>query len=124
MTARAGRRPVPAGYQLRVNGHLGDHWSPWFDQLTVTRDSDGTTSLSGLICDQAQLHGLLTRIRDLGLTLISLRVIDPADTADHKPEPVNDQNVTGEDNANPANAGRAASHTGPIPSRPGVRGVG
>ena len=91
MTAGAGRRPVPAGYQLRVDGHLGDHWSSWFDQLTVTRDSDGTTSLSGLVCDQAQLHGLLTRIRDLGLTLISLQVIDPTDRGEDEPGSVNGQ---------------------------------
>jgi hypothetical protein len=70
-------RPVPAGYQLRVAGHLDDHWSPWFGDLTLTHESDGTTSLSGFVSDQAQLHGLLMKVRDLGVTLISVEVIDP-----------------------------------------------
>ena len=62
----------PAAYQLRVEGHLDDHWSPWFGHLTLTHDDDGTTSLTGVLVDQAELHGLLTKIRDLGITLISV----------------------------------------------------
>jgi hypothetical protein len=73
------KRPTPAGYRLRVDGYLDDHWSAWFENLTVTRDSDGTTSLSGDVCDQVQLHGLLSKIRDLGVTLISVEPIDAAD---------------------------------------------
>jgi hypothetical protein len=68
---------VPAGYRLRVDGHLDDHWSAWFGDLTLTHESDGTTSLSGLVSDQAELHGLLMKVRDLGVTLISVQVIDP-----------------------------------------------
>jgi hypothetical protein len=70
-------RRVPAGYQLRVAGHLDDHWSPWFGDLTLTHEDDGTTSLSGSVADQAELHGLLMKVRDLGITLISVEVIDP-----------------------------------------------
>ena len=73
------RGPVPAGYRLRVAEHLDDHWSAWFGDLTLTRESDGTTSLSGAVADQAELHGLLRKVRDLGVTLISLEVIDPSD---------------------------------------------
>ena len=74
------KRQAPAGYRIRVEGHLEQRWSAWFDDLTVTRESDGTTCLSGAVTDQAELHGLLMRIRDLGITLISVEVIDPPDT--------------------------------------------
>ena len=72
------KRQMPAGYRLRVDGHLDDHWSPWFGDLTLTHEDDGTTSLTGVVSDQAELHGLLTKIRDLGVTLISVEAIDPA----------------------------------------------
>ena len=71
------RQQAPTGYRLRVAGHLDDHWSTWFGDLTLAHESDGTTSLSGLVSDQAELHGLLTKVRDLGVTLISVAVIDP-----------------------------------------------
>ena len=71
-------RPGPTAYQLRVAGHLDQHWSPWFGDLTLAHEADGTTILTGVIADQAELHGLLTKIRDLGVTLISLAVV-PAD---------------------------------------------
>jgi hypothetical protein len=71
------KRQVPVGYRLRVAGHLDDHWSAWFGDLTLTHESDGTTSLSGFVSDQAQLHGLLMKVRDLGITLTSVEVIDP-----------------------------------------------
>ena len=69
---------APAGYQLRVAGHLDDHWSAWFGDLTLTHEGDGTTSLTGVVSDQAELHWLLMKVRDLGVTLISVAVIDPA----------------------------------------------
>ena len=75
MSAAAGQ-PGPHRYQLRVVGHLGCHWSPWLGDLTLTQHHDGTTSLTGTVADQAELHGLLTRIRDLGVPLLSLTVID------------------------------------------------
>ena len=68
----------PAVYQLRVAGLLDQHWSAWFGGLTVTHEDDGSTSLTGAVTDQAELHGLLTKIRDLGVTLISVTVVDPA----------------------------------------------
>jgi hypothetical protein len=58
-------------YQLRLEGHLDQHWSTWFG-LTLTHESDGTTTLRGPIADQAELHGLLGKIRNLGATLISI----------------------------------------------------
>jgi len=72
-------RQVPDGYQIRVDGHLDDHWSAWFGDLTLAHESDGTTSLSGAVADQAELHGLLRKVRDLGVTLISVEIIDPSD---------------------------------------------
>ncbi|CAI3796855.1 hypothetical protein [Pseudarthrobacter sp. MM222] len=73
------RSHVPHGYRLRVDGHLPDHWSAWFGCLTLARENDGTTSLSGPVTDQAALHGLLTKIRDLGILLISVEPIDATD---------------------------------------------
>jgi hypothetical protein len=70
------KRQVPAGYQLRVDGHLDRSWSSWFDDLTLTHEEDGTTTLTGSISDQAELHGLLAKIRDLGVTLISVEAVD------------------------------------------------
>ena len=67
----------PARYQLRVVGLLDEHWSPWFSGLTVTHDDDGHTSLTGAVADQAELHGLLAKIRDLGVPLVSVTVLDP-----------------------------------------------
>jgi hypothetical protein len=72
------RRQAPALYQLRVDGHLDVRWSAWFGDLTLTQEADGTTSFTGVVSDQAELHGLLIKIRDLGVTLISVAVIDPA----------------------------------------------
>ena len=64
--------PAPAGYVVRVSGHLDPHWSARFSGLTLAHDADGTTTLTGAVADQAALHGILTRIRDLGVTLISV----------------------------------------------------
>ena len=61
--------------ELRVRGHLDEHWSTWFGGLALTREVDGTTTLRGTVTDQADLNGLLTRIRDLGVTLVSLSTI-------------------------------------------------
>jgi hypothetical protein len=59
-------------YEIRLAGHLDDHWSTWFGALTLTHHGDGTTAIRGPVTDQAELHGLLARVRDLGATLISL----------------------------------------------------
>ena len=64
--------PAPTHYELRLGGHLGAHWSGWFDGLTLTHHDDGTTTLRGVVTDQAELHGVLAKVRDLGVTLISV----------------------------------------------------
>jgi hypothetical protein len=63
----------PATYEIRVAGHLDDHWSAALGDLTITHLSDGTTRLTGQVVDQALLHSVLTRIRDLGLSLLVVR---------------------------------------------------
>jgi hypothetical protein len=70
---------TPVRYQLRVAGHLDAHWAAWFDDLTLTREDDATTTLRGFVPDQAALHGLLAKVRDLGVTLLSVEVIDTPD---------------------------------------------
>jgi hypothetical protein len=62
-------------YEIRVAGHLDDHWSPWLADLTVVHHPDGTSALTGPIADQAQLHGVLAAIRDLGVRLLALRAL-------------------------------------------------
>jgi hypothetical protein len=59
-------------YEIRLRGHLEPRWADWFDGLTLTQESDGTTVLSGSVVDQAALHGLLGKVRDLGLPLIAV----------------------------------------------------
>lgn len=59
-------------YEIRVQGHLGDRWCTWFDRLSLTREPDGTTVLAGPVIDQAELHGILAKIRDLGLPLLAV----------------------------------------------------
>ncbi len=65
-------RGEPAVYQIRVKGHLSADWSAWFDGMTIAQDADGATLITGLVADQAALHGLLRKVRDLGLTLLAL----------------------------------------------------
>lgn len=67
-------------YEIRVRGHLAPRWSAWFDGLDLTRTTDGTTVISGTIVDQAALHGLLEKLRDLGIPLISLTTTPAPDT--------------------------------------------
>ena len=68
----ADRHQDPGRYEIRVHGHLDTRWAAWFDGLTLTHGSDGTTIIEGPVADQAALHGLLQKIRDLGLPLISV----------------------------------------------------
>jgi hypothetical protein len=65
----------PTRYHIRIGGHLDQRWSAWFGDLTVSHESDGTTRLSGAVTDQAALHGLLTKVRDLGVVLISVEAV-------------------------------------------------
>ena len=67
----ADHAPVPH-YEIRVDGHLGSRWAAWFDGMTLTAEDDGTTVIRGPVVDQAALHGLLQKLRDLGITLLSL----------------------------------------------------
>jgi hypothetical protein len=71
------RRPAPATarYEVRLQGHLDQRWSTWFDGLTLTREDDGTTTLRGDVVDQAGLHGVLGKVRDLGAVLISVTTV-------------------------------------------------
>ena len=59
-------------YELRIEGHLDQHWSTWFDGIAIVHQDDGTTVLRGVVTDQAELHGLLTKVRDLGAILLSV----------------------------------------------------
>jgi hypothetical protein len=59
-------------YETRIKGHLDIRWAAWFDGLSLAQDSDGTTVIRGWVADQAALHGLLTKVRNLGLPLIAV----------------------------------------------------
>src|SRR6266849_2900461 len=64
-------------YEIRLKGHLATRWAAWFDGMCLTHESDGTTILTGPAVDQAALHGLLSKVRDLGLPLIAVRQVYP-----------------------------------------------
>jgi hypothetical protein len=64
-------------YEIRVAGHLSSRWTAWFDGLTLTRADDGTTVIRGPIVDQAALHGVLQKLRDLGIPLVSVTQLRP-----------------------------------------------
>ena len=66
-----------AQYEIRVDGHLDAHWVAWFDGLSLTNEADGTTVIRSQVVDQAALHGLLHKVRDVGLPLVSVTQIDP-----------------------------------------------
>jgi hypothetical protein len=59
-------------YEIRVKGHLDPSWSDWFDEMMIIHEDTGETLLAGMLADQAALHGLLTRVRDLGIPLVSV----------------------------------------------------
>ena len=64
-------------YRIRIKGHLGREWTAWFEGLTITLEDNGDTLLTGPIVDQAALHGLLKKVRDLGLPLVSVSPVEP-----------------------------------------------
>ncbi len=64
-------------YQIRIKGHLSDQWVDWFEGLTITLEEDGDTLLTGPVVDQAALHGLLKKVRDMGLSLVSINCVEP-----------------------------------------------
>jgi hypothetical protein len=75
-------------YEIRVKGHLGSRWSAWFDGLSLTSADDGTTVIRGPVVDQAALHGLLQKLRDVGISLVSLTQL-PHDATTELPAPDN-----------------------------------
>ena len=79
--------PEPVVYQIRIKGHLGPQWADWFEGLTITLEDNGDTLLTGSVIDQAALHGLLKKVRDLGMPLLSVNRIEPgqADAPEVKP---------------------------------------
>jgi hypothetical protein len=64
-------------YQIRIKGHLGPQWTDWFEGLNITLEVDGDTLLTGPVVDQAALHGLLKKVRDMGLPLVSVSPVEP-----------------------------------------------
>ena len=76
----------PGLYEIRLKGHLNNRWADWFEGLTITLEEDGTTLLTGPVIDQAALHGVLKKVRDLGLPLVSVSPVEhgQADRSDVK----------------------------------------
>jgi hypothetical protein len=76
----------PIVYQIRIKGHLGTEWADWFEGLTITLEDNGDTLLTGPVVDQAALHGLLKKVRDLGMPLVSVSPLEngQADQSDVK----------------------------------------
>jgi hypothetical protein len=76
----------PTIYQIRIEGHLGGQWTDWFGGLTISREENGDTLLTGPVVDQAALHSLLKKVRDLGMPLLSVHRVEPgqADAPDVK----------------------------------------
>ena len=69
-------------YEIRVAGHLDGRWAEWVDGLAFTHGGDGTTTLTGLLADQAALHGVLNRMRDLGVVIVAVRRLNAADASE------------------------------------------
>jgi hypothetical protein len=65
----------PMDYQIKIKGHLSYQWTDWFEGLTITLEEDGNTLLTGTVIDQAALHGLLKKVRDLGTPLLSINSV-------------------------------------------------
>jgi hypothetical protein len=76
----------PTVYKIRIKGHLDSQWTDWFEGLTITLEENGDTILTGPVVDQAALHGLLKKVRDLGMPLVSVCPLEPgqADASDVK----------------------------------------
>jgi homoserine kinase len=79
---------APMTYAIRVEGHLDDHWATWLGGLDMTRDADGATTVTVEVADQAQLHGVLAGLRDIGAVISELRTLGPE-------RPHEDQSSTG-----------------------------
>jgi hypothetical protein len=73
----ASERAQPLVYQIRIQGHLGREWTDWFEGMIIRHTDNGDTLLSGPVVDQAALHGLLRKVRDLGMPLLSVSCVEP-----------------------------------------------
>jgi hypothetical protein len=71
-------------YQIRIKGYLGRGWTDWFEGLTITQAEDGDTLLTGPVVDQAALHGLLKKVRDFGMFLVSVSPVEPSPSTTHR----------------------------------------
>jgi len=71
----------PMVYQIRIKGHLGRRWIGWFDEMTITLEDNGDTLITGMVVDQAALHGYLRKVRDLGMPLLSVNTLRPGHAA-------------------------------------------
>jgi hypothetical protein len=71
-------------YEIRLKGHLDARWAAWFDGLSLTNESDGTAILHGPVVDRAALHGLLQKLRDVGMPLVSVTQIEPRELRTHE----------------------------------------
>jgi hypothetical protein len=71
-----GPQHSPGRYEIRLRGHLDSRWAAWFDGLSLSNENDGTTVIGGPVADQAALHGLIQKTRDLGLPLISVTFVE------------------------------------------------
>ena len=74
----------PMVYQIRIKGHLSHLWAGWFEGLTITLEEDGNTLLTGIVIDQAALHGLLKKVRDLGMPLLSVNRVNSDQKVTHE----------------------------------------
>lgn len=70
-------RHKPGRYEIRIKGHLANRWADWFEGMTITLEENGETLLSGPVADQAALHGLLRKVRDLGMPLVAVIHVEP-----------------------------------------------
>jgi hypothetical protein len=83
--------PQRTVYQIRTEGHLDPQWTDWFDGMAVTKEEDGTMLLTGQVCDQAALYSLIKKVRDLGMTLLSVNRLKP-DQLDATSRPIRQTN--------------------------------
>ena len=83
----------PTLYQIRVKSHLDSDWTDWFGGLTITLEEDGNTLLTGPVVDQAALYGVLKKVRDLGMPLVSVNPVQAHGTQPEKEEKTNEENI-------------------------------
>jgi hypothetical protein len=86
----------PGFYEIRLKGHLDERWADWFEGLSIKQQENGDTLLTGPVRDQSALHGLLKKVRDLGMTLLSVHCVDPGAPAAVPEEPGKIQTSKGE----------------------------